>query len=90
MYPITGKHSRLPQGSSVFKDNAVQEHLSSMGVEWKFNLEKAPWWGGIFERMVKSTKCCLRKMMGQAKLTLDELDTLWKLNRSPIQGLCHT
>lgn len=44
-------------------------------MEWKFNLEKAPWWGGVFERLVKSTKRCLRKMVGQAKLSLDELHT---------------
>ena len=49
--------------------------LSSMGMEWKFNLEKVPWWVGVFERMVKSTKRCLKKMVGQAKLTLDELHT---------------
>jgi len=48
LYLITRKHSRLPQGSSVFKDNAVQEHLSS-------NLEKAPWWSDVIERTVKST-----------------------------------
>ena len=27
---------------AVFKDNVVLEHLSGLGVEWKFNLEKAP------------------------------------------------
>ena len=27
---------------AVFKDDVVQEHLSGMGVKWKFNLEKAP------------------------------------------------
>ena len=38
-------------------------------------MERAPWWGGVFERMVKSTKRCLTKMIGQAKLSLDELHT---------------
>ena len=38
-------------------------------------LEKAPWWGGIFERLVKSTKRYQSKMVGQAKLLLDELQT---------------
>ena len=60
---------------AVFKDDVVLKHLSGLGVEWKFNLEKAPWWGGIFERLVKSTKRCLRKMVGRAKLLLDELHT---------------
>ena len=60
---------------AVFKEDIVQGHLSGRGVEWIFNLEKAPWWGGSFERMVKSTKRCLRKMVGRAKFTLDELNT---------------
>ena len=25
-------------------------------MQWTFNLEKAPWWGGVFERLVKSVK----------------------------------
>ena len=59
----------------VFKDQTVIDHLSTFGTEWVFNIEKAPWWGGVFERMVKSTKCCLRKFIGQAKFSLDELHT---------------
>ena len=38
-------------------------------------MERAPWWGGIFERMVRSVKCCLRKTIGRGRLTLDELQT---------------
>ena len=60
---------------AVFSQEVVQTYLSGLGVEWTFNIEKAPWWGGVFERMVKSTKRCLRKMIGQAKLSLDELQT---------------
>ena len=44
-------------------------------MKWVFNIPKAPWWGGIFERMVRSTKWCLRKIVGQAKLSYDELLT---------------
>lgn len=43
---------------------------------WQFNIERAPWWGGVFERMARMTKRCLKKMMGRAKLTYDELTTL--------------
>ena len=60
---------------TVFKDDVILQYLSGLGVEWKFNLEKAPWWGGVFERLVKSMKRCLKKMVGQAKLSLDELHT---------------
>lgn len=34
-----------------------------------------PWWGGIFERLVRSTKRCLRKVIGQARFSWDELST---------------
>ena len=52
----------------------MHDHLAENGCEWTFNVEKAPWWGGAFERMVQSTKRCL-KMVGQASLTPDELLT---------------
>ena len=50
--------------------------FSQLGVTWKFNLEKAPWWGGMFERMIKSAKRCLRKSVGKNCLCFDELYTL--------------
>ena len=53
----------------------VKRYCSDLSLEWHFNLEKAPWWGGLFERMIKSTKLCLRKMVGQAHFTHDEILT---------------
>ena len=60
---------------SVFKDDTVRDHLAEKGCKRTFNVERAPWWGGAFERMVQSTKRCLRKMVGQASLNHDELVT---------------
>lgn len=59
----------------MVKDEAVGEYLSGLGITWQFNIELAPWWGGAFERLVKSTKRCLKKQIGRANLTLDELTT---------------
>lgn len=56
-------------------DRVVQEHLTGLGATWQFNVERAPWWGGAFERMVRSTKCCLKKLIGAAHLSLYELTT---------------
>ncbi len=53
----------------------TQSYLSRSGIEWSFNLEKAPWWGGLFERMIQSVKRCLRKVVGRAKFSYDELHT---------------
>ena len=54
----------------------VQQHLSGVGIEWLFNIEKAPWWGGLFERMVRSAKQCLNKIIGRAKLNYEQLLTV--------------
>ena len=62
--------------SSILNHPTVKEYFAGVRVQWTFNLEKAPWWGGIFERIVKSVKRCLRKSIGRRKLDLDELHTL--------------
>ena len=33
----------------VFKDETVQKYLANKGSQWIFNIEQAPWWGGVFE-----------------------------------------
>lgn len=77
--------------NTVFKDPDVKSYLSQACVEWNFNLEKAPWWGGVFERLVKSTKRCLRKMLGQAKFSGDEMHALVEteaiLNSHPLSNI---
>ena len=62
--------------NAMLQHKEVQGYLSGVGIEWLFNLERAPWWGGVFERMVRMTKRCLRKMIGRAKLTFEELSTI--------------
>jgi len=32
----------------LFDSDKKQQYLSGLKVKWKFNLEKAPWWGGFF------------------------------------------
>ena len=59
----------------LFKDKDVKTYLSGYCVEWKFNLERTPWWRGFFERLVGIVKGCLRKVLGNAKLTHDKLLT---------------
>ena len=60
----------------LFDDPEVKNELVRTKTEWRFNLERAPLWGGFFERMVGCVKHCLRKVLGNAKLTFDELLTV--------------
>ena len=61
--------------AATLESPEVKQYLANVSVKWSFNLEKAPWWGGIFERMIQTTKRCLRKTIGSARLTYDELLT---------------
>ena len=61
--------------SSIFELPEVQSFLLNHKVKWRFNLEKAPWWGGFFERMIRCVKRCLKKILNNAKLTYEELLT---------------
>ena len=62
--------------NELFNHPEVRTDLEHMRVEWRFNLERAPWWGGFFERMVASVKDCLRKTLGNARLSYEELLTV--------------
>ena len=61
---------------NLFKHPEVACELDRKRIEWRFNLERAPWWEGFFERMVGSVKACLRKVLGKARLSFDELLTV--------------
>lgn len=60
----------------IRRSDEVQRYMANAGVSWTFIAEKAPWWGGFWERLVKSVKTCLRKSIGRASLSFDELHTL--------------
>ena len=49
---------------STFKSEELKKLLAEHNIDWKFNVALAPWWGGFFERLVRSTKRCLKKTLG--------------------------
>ena len=60
---------------ALLDSEEVKTYLENNCLKWQFNLETAPWWGGFFQRMVGLVKGCLRKVLGNAKLTFEELLT---------------
>ena len=46
----------LSDNAKTFKSRLVKRFNAKRGIKWRFNLARAPWWGGIFERLVRSTK----------------------------------
>ena len=60
----------------TFKSLEVKRLLVSQGVTQQFILPASPWWGGFYERLVCSVKMCLKKVLGKAFVTFEELQTI--------------
>ena len=60
----------------IIRAERVQTYFANKGITWRFSVERAPWWGRIWERLVRSVKNCLKKVIGLASWKLDELQTL--------------
>lgn len=54
----------------------VAENAAGRRIDWRFNPPSAPWWGGWWERMVRMVKDLLRRTLGRAVLSYEELSTV--------------
>lgn len=75
--------------NQVRKDERLQGLLEQYDISWKFNLSRAPWWGGQFERLIAIIKSSMYKVIGGATLTWSELsevllDVETQINRRPL------
>ena len=62
--------------SGILSHTSTQNFLANNGIRWKFIAERAPWWGGFYERLIGMTKRCLKKTIGKASLNMIELNTI--------------
>ena len=54
----------------------VSEFCSTQRIQWQFIPERAPHFGGLWEAAVKSLKTHLKRIVGEVKLTFEELSTV--------------
>ena len=66
----------ISDNGKTFEGCSLKPFLSQHGIVWKLNVPQAPWWGGFFERMVGSVKRCLKKTLGNARVTYEEFQTV--------------
>ena len=66
----------LSDNGKTFKTDQLKAFNMRSGTVWRFILAKAPWWGGLFERLICSSKRCLRKRVRNCTLTHDEFYTV--------------
>jgi len=60
----------------ILEAEASQKFLATHGITWNFIVERAPWWGGFYERLIGLVKRCLKKTLEKASLNLIELNTV--------------
>ena len=74
---------RVP--SVVYSDNGtnfiggqrmLDSYLGPVAPKWKFICPRSPWWGGWWERLVRSVKNGVRKTLGKKCLLKTELETV--------------
>ena len=77
--------ARRGQPSFIYSDNAktfraahnlLQREAEHTGIVWKFSVPLAPWWGGWWERLIRSVKSALRKTLGKRLVTRIQLETI--------------
>ncbi|PFX13976.1 hypothetical protein AWC38_SpisGene21906 [Stylophora pistillata] len=58
---------------TVMRDERLQNYLSAHQIKWQFNLSRAPWWSGQFERIIGLVKSALHKSIGNGMLSWKSL-----------------
>ena len=75
--------------NQIHTSEDIASYVSDAGIQWKFNVELAPWMGGFYERLIALVKRSMRKTIGRRLLTLIQMQTLIKeieavLNSRPL------
>ena len=57
-------------------DEHIGDFCTTRGIQWKFTPEHAPHFGASWEAVVQSMKKHFRRIVGDVKLTFEELTTI--------------
>ena len=70
--------TRKTRPELIVSDNAeqLQNHLATQEIRWKSNLAKLPWWGGMYERLIRELKKTLYKTLGKTHLSFVHLEAV--------------
>ncbi|GAB6024610.1 hypothetical protein CHUAL_014256 [Chamberlinius hualienensis] len=65
----------IQQYRSMVMNRQLHSYLFQNNITFYFNSPKAPWWGGFWERMVRTLKNTLRMTIGKRVLPFDDFQT---------------
>ncbi|XP_018577810.1 uncharacterized protein LOC108916094 [Anoplophora glabripennis] len=66
----------LEEFNTILRGTDIHSFALKSRITWKFIVERAAWWGGFWERLVKTIKDSLKFNIGKAILGFDELQTV--------------
>ena len=58
------------------RSEALHDYLARQEIKWNFNLSRSPWWGSIYERLIKDIKGTLYKTLGRSHLSFEQLESV--------------
>ena len=60
----------------MFESDTLKEALASQNISWTFIPKRAPLYGGFWERIIGLTKQAVKKTLGRAFITQNQLETV--------------
>ena len=69
---FVGAERELRESLQALDQGKIADDLTVLGVQWHFNPPQAPWFGGAWEALVKSTKRAMRVILRET-LTVEEV-----------------
>ncbi|GBN11696.1 hypothetical protein AVEN_184851-1 [Araneus ventricosus] len=72
---------------TIINHPMVKDFYASHKIDWRFIVEKAAWWGGFYERLIRSVKLALRKTRQNYFISRRVRDYLLKLKVCLIRAL---
>ena len=66
----------IKQSYEILNSPKFQEFISEKSIKWEYICPLSPWWGGFWERCMKTIKTPLKKILGKSILNADELYTI--------------
>ncbi|XP_053391237.1 uncharacterized protein LOC128554049 [Mercenaria mercenaria] len=61
------------QLQDLVQSTTVREELNDRGIEWKMIPKRAPWFGGMWKRLIGLTKTTIKKVLGRFYVTYQTL-----------------
>jgi len=76
----------LAEICTILNNPQTSHYFAHRGITWKFIAPRAAWWGGWWERMVGTTKRCIRKVLGKRQVDDEKLNTILTSNEAAINS----